>query len=207
MATNYTVRFKNSTPNAYHFAVYQQHPESPGLDSIAWQVRGLPPNGINRADWSLDFQVAIANWDENAGQYTGRQLVQANLGEVYSAVIVQGDIPDIQKTPTGTTSPGLIKLQNNTNPAKAVTMGFAVSNTLIAAEKSVSAGATTNFKVHPEYYIACYRNIKEGQLVDEGIQVGPVKLVFADQNTDYTVEAAMEAGRVYLKDPVPTPIS
>lgn len=63
MAVNYTVRFKNLTPNAYHFAVYQKYPESPGLDSIAWQVRGLGPGATNRADWALKYEVAIADWD------------------------------------------------------------------------------------------------------------------------------------------------
>ena len=205
MATNYTVRFKNSTQNAYHFGIYQKFPESPGLDSIAWQVRGLGPGATNRADWAMDYDIAIADWDANENKYSGTQFKPAQLGQVYSVITVQGDIPTIQPTPTGTTSPGLIKLMNNTDPAQPVTMGFAVSGKLIAAERGVSAGATTIFSVHPTYYVARYRNIEEGQLASAGISVGPVKLAFENEYTDYTVEAAVEEGRIYLKPPYPTP--
>ena len=60
---SYTVHFKNSTKNAYHFAIYQKYPDSPSLDSVAWQVRGLGPNATSRVDWVLTYQIAIADWD------------------------------------------------------------------------------------------------------------------------------------------------
>ena len=204
MATSYTVRFKNSTKNAYHFAIYQKYPNSPGLNSVAWQVRGLASGATNRVDWTLDYQVAIADWDADNGQYSGSQLKPASLGQVYEIVTTQGDIPTINPNPIKPTAPGLIKLQNNTRPAKKFTMGFAIGKNLVAAERQVDAGETVEFSVHPQYYIACYRDIKEGQLVSEGIELGPVTLEFKNEYTDYTVEATSEAGRIVLKDPVPT---
>ena len=204
MGTNYTLRFKNSTQNAYHFAVYQRFPNSPGLDSVAWQVRGLGPNATNRVDWSLDYRVAIADWDTNADQFSGSQMSPATLGQIYEVITVQDDIPVINATPIESTEPGLIKLRNNTNPAQTVTMGFAIGSQLVAAENNVDAGESVEFTVHPQYYIACYRNIKEGQLVSEGIKLGPVSMEFRNEFTDYTVEAATVAGRLVLKTPVPT---
>ncbi len=121
---SYTVHFKNSTQDAYHFAVYQKYPDCPGLDSVAWQVRGLGPGATNRVDWTLDYQVAIADWDTNAGQYSGCQVVPADWGKVYEVVTLEGDIPVVNKTPIKTTDDGLIKLHNNTSPAKAVTLGL-----------------------------------------------------------------------------------
>ena len=205
MSTSYTLRLKNSTGNAYHFAVYQKYPNSPGLESVAWQVRGLGPGASNRVDWSLNYQIAIADWDPNNGQFSGVQICPASLGMTYEVTTAQGDIPVINTTPVYSTGPGLIKLQNNTKPPQAVTMGFALSKDLVAVEKQVQAGECTEFSVHPTYYIACFREIKQGQLVSEGVKVGPVIVEFQDQFTDYTVEAATVAGRVVLKDPVPTP--
>ena len=60
--------------------------------------------------------------------------------------------------------------------------------------------------MHPQYYVACYRTIKPGQLVSEGVELGPVTLEFKNECTDYTVEASTVAGKIVLMDPVPTPI-
>ena len=200
----YTVRFKNSTEHAYHFAVYQKYPNSPGLDSVAWQVRGLGPGATGRVDWKLDYQVAIADWDADNGQFSGSQLRTASLGQVYEVTTEETDIPNIKSKPVKTTGPGLIKLQNNTDPALAVTMGFAIDSKLVAVEKQVQAGEAAEFSVHPKYYVACYRDIKQGQLVSEAIELGVVTLEFKHENTDYSVEATSEAGRIVLLDPVPT---
>ena len=206
MSDRYTVHFKNSTKNAYHFAVYQKYPESPGLDSVAWQVRGLGPNATNRVDWTLDYDVAIADWDANDSAYSGQEVEPAQLGKVYEVKIEDSDIPVINTTPIDTTGPGLIKLHNNTKPPKTVTMGFAINKLLVAAEKDVNAGESVEFSVHPEYYIACYRSIKQGQLVSAGIELGPVTLEFKDGYTSYKVEAAVIDGRMVLQDPVPIPV-
>ena len=203
MTTKYTLQFKNSTNLAYHFVVYQKSPDS---ESIAWQVRGLGPNANDRVDWSLNYQIAIATWNTDARQYLENQIQPAELGKVYEVITEEGDIPVINTTPIDTTGPGLVALRNKTNPPQAVTMGFAISKALVAVEKQVQAGECAEFSVHPIYYIACCHEIKQGQLVSEGIELGPVTLEFQDENTDYTVEAVSVAGKVVLKDPVPTPL-
>jgi len=58
--------------------------------------------------------------------------------------------------------------------------------------------------VHPQYYVACYRAIKQGQLVSEGIELEPVTLEFKDGYTEYTVEVVIDAGKITLKNPVPS---
>ena len=153
MATSYTVHFKNSTNNAYHFAIYQKYPNSPGLESVAWQVRGLGPGATNRVDWTLDYQVAIADWDANAGLYSGCQVVPADLGKVYEVVTLEGDIPVINKTPIKTTDDGLIKLHNNTSPAKAVTLGFAM--TRIGGRRKKYAGRRVCGDQRPSPVLRC----------------------------------------------------
>ena len=205
MSETYTVYFKNSTKNTYHFTVYQKYPESPGLDSVAWQVRGLGPDATNRVDWTLGYDVAIADWDANDCAYSGQEVEPAQLGSVYEVTTEESDIPVINTTPIDTTGPGLILLCNNTKPTQNVTMGFAIDKLLVAVEKDVNAGETVEFSVHPEYYIACYRSIKQGQLVSAGIELGPVKLEFKDGYTAYNVEVTNTDGRFKLQDPVPVP--
>lgn len=205
MAMIYTVRFKNSTQNFYHFAIYQKCPNSPGLESVAWQVRDLGPGATNRVDWSPDYQVAIADWVLNNGQFSASQICCAAVGKVYEVSTKDGNIPVINPTAIRTTSPGLIQLLNNTTPAQAVTIGFAIANNLVAAQMNVAAGKSVEFSVHPKFYIACFRAIKQGQIVSEEIELGPVTLELQEGCTDYTVEAASVAGTITLKDPVPTP--
>ena len=202
MATKYTLRFKNSTNLAYHFVVYQR---IPGLDNVAWQVRGLGPLSNDRVDWSLNYQIAIAGCADPS-QYYKKQIRQAELGKVYKVKTAQGDIPVINTTPIDTTDPELVELRNKTNPPQAVTLGFAISQALVAVKKQVQAGECVEFGVHPQFYIACFHEIKQGQLMSEheGIKLGPVILELQDEYTDYTVEA-IDDGIIQLKDPVPTP--
>ena len=54
----------NNTKESYFFGVYQEFPESPGLKSVAWQVRGVPPGGsipsTSDITWTLTYGVSVA---------------------------------------------------------------------------------------------------------------------------------------------------
>ena len=203
MSTNYQIKCLNSTDKSYFFGVYQTFPQSPGLRSVAWQVRGLPPKGdfpsTADIDWSLSYGVSIADWDKDGKTYTGQQIVDAELGKSYQVKMTQGTIPAIDRNPTGSTSPGIINFTNTT--PKVLNMGFTIAGNLVAVQ-SVSGGETIMFDVHPTYYVACYRNIKRGQLVDSGIELKPVKVEYQDEYTKCKVEAAIVDGIYGLKDPV-----
>lgn len=202
MAKTYTLEFKNSTKESYHFAVYQKFPSSPGLSSIAWQVRGVPPTGTYSVQWELSYGVAITNWDPSSRIYSGQQIQSAQLKHSYEVSTDENGIPSINPKPVGNIAAGTVELKNNTN--QKLGMGFTVGGKIIAAERGVHGGESTLFNVHPKYYVACYRAIKEGQLVDEAVEIGPVMVEFKDGYTAYTVEAAVDDGRYYLKKPVPT---
>lgn len=202
MSTNYHITCINSTDKSYHFGVYQTFPNSPGLKSIAWQVRGVPPKGqvpsTSDIDWNLMYGVSIANWDANGQKYTGKQVVGAELGKAYKVIMTEGNIPTIHPIPIGTTSPGQIKFTNDTT--QNLDMGFTLSSDLITVQ-NVSGGETIFYEVHPTYYVACYRNIKQGQLVDSGIEIGPVEVKFQDGYSKCDVEAAIVDGKYVLKNP------
>ena len=204
-ATEYEIQFKNSSNNAYHFGVYQDYPKSPGLKSVVWQVRGLPPNSRNKVTWQMNFGVAIAGWDVNDESFSGLQIVPAELGKAYRVAIQQVNIPGIQTDPIAlpvveaSLEPNQIKLHNDTS--QKFDLGFAVDGNLIAVTPSCG-NQWANFNVHPSYYVALYRDIKLGKLIDSGIQVGPVKVEFNSGCRKVLVECTTELGRDVLKQEV-----
>ncbi len=207
MDESYRITCVNSSDKSYHFGVYQAFPNSPGLRSVAWKVRGVPPKGLVPStadiDWTLTYGVSIAKWEPNGKAYTGQQIANAVLGKVYRVVMTEGDIPAIDPTPRGNTSEGVIQFKNNTD--KPLAMGFTVDGSLITGSvQDVAGGESINFDVHPcpVYYVACYRSIEEGQVVDSGIEIGPVQVKYEEGNTKCSVEAAIVAGMHKLKDPV-----
>ena len=203
-ALQYEIQFKNSTNSAYHFGVYQDYPQSPGLQSLVWQERGLGPNSVNKVTWKMQYGVAIAAWDENEKAYSGLQIVNASLGSAYQVTLLEGSIPSIDPTPLETEglsrlSADQIKLHNNTN--KTFDLGFSVDGSLITATRS-TGNQWANFIAHPVYYVALYKSVKLGNLVDSDLQVGPVRIEFTDGNQRALVECYTENGRDNLRSSI-----
>ena len=193
MATRYIIDCANSTDKSYYFCVYQTFPRSPGLRSVAWQVRGIPPKGqapsTADVEWDMVYGVSILNWHK----YTGEQIVTAQLGKTYEVVMIEGTIPAINPIPilSTETDSGLIGFKNNTN--KPLDMGFTIDGSLIAVQ-NVCGGETIFFDVHPTYYVACYRSLQKGQLVDSVVALSPVEVKYEDGYTYCEVEAAISNG-------------
>jgi hypothetical protein len=209
MGEQYHMTLENGTDQPWHFGFYQKHPSSPGLTSVAWQVRGIPPQAGSvpssaQVTWTLDYGLCIANFDKDGRKYTGKQFAPAYLGNVYKVATLDG-IPSIDTKPTAMGSSDQIVLKNNTGPyATALTMGFTASNNIIAVEDGVGGEQETIYRVHPTYYVACYRNIVLGQLVDEGVVIGPVEVKFSEGGTKSTkVVASKDAGGNYRLNVVP----
>eukprot|EP00731_Ephydatia_muelleri_P017634 Em0010g732a len=122
MSEAYEVTFLNDSDASYHFALYQHFPKSPGLNSVAWKVRGIPPKGVIPSsavvNWTMNYGVSIANWNPNGAVYTSSQVVAAELGKEYHVTLTDGiPGPSIQSDPIGDTQPGYITLVNDTNIA------------------------------------------------------------------------------------------
>ncbi len=198
----YSIKFLNDTTDDYYFAVYQDFPDSPGLRSVAWQVRAVSARGYkatsSTVSWTTSYGISIANWDSDQKEYTGEQQQHAELGNTYE-VIARGEFPGINPASTGKTAEGLIAFENNTDPAIDLDMGFTVAGNIVAVQPKVHSQEATVFDVHQSYYVALYRNIKLGQLVDSNVKLGPVEVIFGDGTTSKTVSAYMDAGKRKLK--------
>ena len=107
--------------------------------------------------------------------------------------------PTIQKTSTPAPS-GQINFKNNTQTT--LKMGFCLNDKVIAVNPDgVEAGNTMQYQVHPTYYMACYRNIQQGQLITSDQALGPVTVKFPSGSTKATVKAGVENGQNKLEDP------
>ena len=148
----------------------------------------------------MTYGVSIVNWHKYNGTYTGEQIVTAQLGKTYEVVLTEGTIPAINSIPICTeTDSGLIGFKNNTN--RPLDMGFTIDGSLIAVQ-NVCGGETIFFDVHPTYYVACYRSLQRGQLVDSVVALSPVEVKYEDGYTYCEVEAAISNGTYGLKAPI-----
>ena len=205
MGEPYKMTFLNATDQPWHFAVYKSIPASPGLSSVAWQVRGVPPKqGGNpppsaQVNWDMNYGLCIADFDKDFNKFTGTQYGSASLGMSYEIKSDDG-IPTINPSPTGKTTSDQILLVNSTTPAMPVTMGFTLSGNIVVAEQDVGKGERTTYRVHPQYYVACYRNIVLGQLVDEGVAIGPVLVSYDGGAHSKTVQASKNVAGEYFME-------
>ena len=200
--TKYNMTFINATDQPWHFGVYQKNPESPGLTSVAWQVRGVPPIEGSKpssaeVNWTLNYGICIADFDKDINGYTGKQFAPANLGNIYKVITLDG-IPSIDNEPIAVGMEDQIVLKNQTGPpAQEVTMGFTVGNNILAVQPDVGGSQETIYRVHPTYYVACYRNIVLGQLVDSGVVIGPVEVKYEAGARAAKILASKDAGGNY----------
>ena len=203
MAESYILTLKNATDQPWHFGVYQKSPTSPGLTSVAWQIRGIPPKqggtpASAQVNWTMSYGLCIADFDEDQQRFSGSQMASAYVGNKYKVESLDG-IPSIDTKPTGTGSPDQITLRNATSsPVTPLTMGFTLSGNILCVERDVGGLQETIYRVHPTYYVACYRNIVLGQMVDEGVAIGPVEVKY-DGVHQMTVEASKDiAGNYHI---------
>ena len=106
----YTIHLVNNTDENYFFGVYQKFPSSPGLKSLAWQVRRVPKRGSQPSHgdvtWNLKYGINIANWDPNQSKFSGDQYQDAELGEKYQVTSDDSGFANIDPNPIGRTDPG-----------------------------------------------------------------------------------------------------
>lgn len=196
--TTYYMEFVNDSEDWWHFGVYQEYPDGAGLDSVVWQEQGVPNEGGKAIiHWEMDYGVSITDFIRDNVQAS--QTVPAQLGNTYQ-VIIRDNITGIDPTPISTGgNPSIVTLKNNTSPAKSIDMGFALSEKLIAAQPSVGGQQSSNYQVHPVYWVALFRNVKVGDLVTSNVTVAPIAVEYTQGNTRAKITAFMDSGNTLTK--------
>ena len=198
----YKLTLVNSTDQPFYYGVYQKFPLSPGLVSVAWQVRGIPPQegdlpSSAEVEWTMNYGLCIANFDKETRVYKGEQFAPAYLGNEYRVISLDG-IPSIDPKPTGVVMADEIVLKNNTGPpAQTLTLGFTICDKIIAVQDKVGGNEKTICRVHHKYYVACYRHIVLGQVVDCTVVLGPVEVNYEGGARTARVVASKDAAGNY----------
>ena len=123
------------------------------------------------------------------------------MGKQYHVVFESTNVPSIDPKPIGPAGePNQIELLNNTNVP--LGLGFTLSGDLLVVQENVQGNEAAQFNVHPTYYIALFRSIKKGQMVDSAVVIGPVVLQYKDGYTAAEVSVVIDNGKTVLQDPV-----
>mgnify|MGYP006157638417 CR=1 FL=1 len=81
--TTYNIDFDNETPDTWTLCVYQELPDSPGLDSVSWKQTTVPKNGTSGVQWNIQYLAALANYKQDGGKgvYKASQKLDTDLGK------------------------------------------------------------------------------------------------------------------------------
>lgn len=195
----FCITFNNTTDQTWHAGIYQKNPEFPGLD-IIWKTVRLSRHTRNvPLQFELDFGIALAGVDG------GLQQEHAEVGKAYQVTTTEEDIWSIDPNPINSLPPkDGIYVFNNTTPLERndtcpLDIGFTLDGDLVSMMKGVKRGSRAYYKVHPSYYVALYASVTKGQMVDSGISIGPVEVVFQGTSTEATVDAVCVDGITSLK--------
>ena len=97
-------------------------------------------------------------------------------------------IPTISTAAIGSGKVDHLTIKNKTHaPGVSLSLGFTHSGE-IAAIANIRGKQKAEYSLQPTYHVACYHNIVSGQLVDEGIAIGPVKVTYNAGIHKVTVE-------------------
>ena len=151
----------------------------------------------------MDFGICIAEFDRHEQKYVGVQYASASLNHIYEIISLDG-IPSISAAAIGSGKVDHLQVENKTDaPGVSLSLGFTHSGE-IAAIANIRGNQKAEYSLQPTYYVACYHNIVPGQLVDEGIAIGPVEVKYDAGIHKVTVEISKDSvGNYQLKALIP----
>ena len=193
----YTIKIQNATDKPWCFAIFQKFPTNHKMNSVAWQVLKLAPQIADNQPpekeftWALNYGICIAEFDDDCQKFEVNQVL---LGKHYEVNSING----ISQMSEVVRNCHHIEFQNKTqNPVKSLDMGFLINNNLIAVEQGVGGHLSVSYPSNSTYYVACYNSIEVGQLVEEGVTLGPVRVHFEPGIYSHVVKAEKEQSGNY----------
>lgn len=193
---NYYVDFNNNTSETWTMGVYQELPGSIGLASVSWKQTTVPQMGESGVEWSVDYNVTIANYKQigGIGVYKASQTLEASLGSVWDCVF-ENNVQQL-RLGSGSTSPDSIQIRNASN--QLANLGIGMSGQGSVYKPDVVGGGTAQFQVTPTYYVGLFNKLVLGEVISSNVVVGPLKLVFPSGLNCATVTARMDGANIRL---------
>ena len=194
---SYSLQLFNATRNGYKFCIYTKPPKSIGLRTVAWKCRWVPAAGevpsSASVDWTVDYGVAICNFDQNGKGTTGLQIMGVQLGHTYE--VLPGPTINSSSIPDKLIEDGEVKFTNNSKHT--MEMGFTIDRNIMGTQ-NVRYGESILLDVHEKYYVALYRSKIEGDAITSDVIAGPTEVTFDKGTTKYKVTADTFGGKVTL---------
>jgi hypothetical protein len=192
----YYIDFNNNTDMTWTMGVYQELPNSIGLESVSWKQTTVPTMGSSGVEWEVDYNVAIANYKQigGIGVYKASQTLVTELGSVWECVFKDNVQQLVQGS--GTAPADSIIIKNNSNQMG--NLGIGMSGQGSVFKKNVVSGATAQFQVTPTYYAGLFNNLVLGEVISSNVSVGPQKIVFPDGMNCATVNATMSGNTIKM---------
>ena len=192
----YYVNFDNKTDRTWNMAVYQTLPDSIGLDSVAWKLAAAPPSGTTGVMWELQYNVALADYRQEStlGVYKGNQALITDLGYEWEIVYKDG-VQQLQKVQALPSDIGDHILISNRSGLEA-NPGIGMSGVGSVYKRNVLSNASAQFKVTPTYWVGLFRDVQLGAVISSNVEVGPIKLQFAEGSNVATVVASREGDSI-----------
>jgi hypothetical protein len=192
----YYIDFNNNTDMTWTMGVYQELPNSIGLESVSWKQTTVPTMGSSGVEWEVDYNVAIANYKQigGIGVYKASQTLVTELGSVWECVFKDNVQQLVQSS--GTAPADSIIIKNISNQMG--NLGIGMSGQGSVFKKNVVSGATAQFQVTPTYYAGLFNNLVLGEVISSNVSVGPQKIVFPDGMNSATVNATMSGSTIKM---------
>lgn len=173
--TTYYVDIKNETERTWTMAVYQQLPESVGLDSVSWKQATSPRHSETGVKWEVNYLVATADYvmSRPLGVYMANQTLPTTLGKKWRCVW-QDNCQQLVEDGDGT--PGHILIANESG-FKA-NLGIGMDGEGSVFKKDVLSNENAQFRVEPTYWVGLFRNVVIGEVISGNVIVGPEQIKF-----------------------------
>jgi rhizosphere induced protein len=174
----YYIDFNNNTGSTWTMGVYQELPNSIGLESVSWKQTTVPTMG------------SIGG----IGVYKASQTLVTELGSVWECVF-QDNVQQLVQS-TGTAPADSIIIKNTSN--KLANLGIGMSGQGSVFKNSVVSGAKAQFQVTPTYFAGLFNNLVLGEVISSNVSVGPQEIVFPDGMNCATVTASMSGENIKM---------
>jgi hypothetical protein len=176
-------------------SVYQELPNSIGLDSVSWQQSTAPPGGFTGVQWNVSYNVALADYSQDGGKgvYTSSQILTANLGTAWNVIFDQSVQ---QLVPAGNAQPGQIIINNQSN--RIANPGIGMSGQGSVFKRGVQSGASAQFEVTPTYFVGLFNDVERGEVISSNVIVGPLTITYPTGFTTAQLTATLDGHSIVL---------
>ncbi|PCI31074.1 MAG: hypothetical protein COB60_12790 [Flavobacteriaceae bacterium] len=199
MAT-YKINFSNETKDTWTLCVYQELPDSPGLDSVSWKQTTVPQSGFSGVKWNIEYLAGIADYQQEGGKgvYTASQKLDTNLGQKWKCLFkdsVQQLFED------GSTTEGQLLIENESE--RLANLAIGMDGDIALVKSDVYSGNNAQFTVKPKYYVALFTDLVQGEIISGNQIHGPLEIVFDGGQTEKSYVAKIE-GATFIFEEVGT---